>query len=198
MLFFCSLFGSSTRQRIKLSQVENLKEILSSSGTKLKLLAGSRGFYRDWKGTSFGSFPSTCVSACVQMVGALELSKYLLIHTHPPNQLCCDSAHLRLQLERATFLLYCPKCLHCSRMQNMPLGEPRDSGGGRGALAEGRPLSNLPDCHNLPANPCRSGHAITGAIPCEPSHGATCLRAPGILQTTHRERQSVPKKTLII
>lgn len=45
--FLRSLFGSSTRQQIKLSQVENLKEIRCSSGTKLKLLSGSRGFYRD-------------------------------------------------------------------------------------------------------------------------------------------------------
>lgn len=78
----------------------------------------------------------------------------------------------------------------------MSLGEPSGSGGGRGALAEGRPLNNLPDCRNLPAKPCRSGHATIGAIPCEPSHGATCLRAPGILQTIHRESQSVPKKPL--
>lgn len=45
--FFRSLFGSSIRQQIKLSQVENLKEIRCSSGTKLKLLAGPRGFYWD-------------------------------------------------------------------------------------------------------------------------------------------------------
>ena len=80
--FFFSLFGSSTRQQIKSSQVQNLKEILCSSGTKFKLLAGSREYYGDWKGTSFGSFPSTCVYACVQMVGALELSKYSLLLTH--------------------------------------------------------------------------------------------------------------------
>lgn len=175
--FFCSLFGSSTRQQIKLSQVENLKEILCSSGTKLKLLAGSREFYGDWKGTSFGSFPSTCVSACVQMVGALELSKYSLIHTHTKAALLCDSALLRLQLERARFLLYCPKCLHFSRMQYTSSGEPGDSGGGRGILAEGRLLSRLLDCHNLVAKPCRLGHTITGAMPRLSSHLATCFRA---------------------
>lgn len=80
--FFGNLFESSTTQQIQINQVENLKEILGSSCTKLKLVAGSREFYRAWKGTSFGSFPSTCVSACVQMLGVQDLYKYLLVHTH--------------------------------------------------------------------------------------------------------------------
>lgn len=78
--FLRSFLGSSTKQQITLSQVENLKEILCSSGTKFRLLAGSRGFYGDWKGTSFGNFPYTCVSACIQTVGTLELSIFSLAH----------------------------------------------------------------------------------------------------------------------
>lgn len=163
MLFFAASLCLSTRQQIKLSQVKNLKEILCSSGTKLKLLAGSRECYGDWKGTSFGRFPSTCVSACVQMAGALEISKYSLILTL--RQLCCDLALLRLHLERARFLLYCPECPYFSRVQNTSLGEPCGSGGGRSTLAEGSLLSNLLDCHNLTANACKLGHPIAGAIP---------------------------------
>lgn len=43
--FSPNLFRSSTRQQMKLYQVENMKEMLCSSGTKFTFLAGSRGSY---------------------------------------------------------------------------------------------------------------------------------------------------------
>lgn len=54
--FLVNSFESSTRQQIQINPVENLKEMLGSSCTKLKLLAESREIYGDWKGTYLGSF----------------------------------------------------------------------------------------------------------------------------------------------
>lgn len=185
--FFCSLVRSFTRQQIQINPVENLKEILGSSCTKLKLLAGSREFYGDWKGTYLGSFPFTCVSACVQMVGSQELSKYLLVHTHLL-VLCCESALMRLQLERAR-ISSCPKCLQFSRMQSTSPGKLDNSDGRRGALAQGRLLSHLrllqPDC-NL------AGWVIPSQGQYNTIHCATCFRTLS-LKTT--ESQTVPLKT---